>query len=119
MEVVYKTGDGRFTIKFVAETETGLVEELASLQDLLERNTVCGLCKSHEVLFSVRSIEGNKYFERKCECGASQAMSQYKPSVKKGGLFTKYDSKWVKWQPKHDENEVVEESVKTTKKNGK
>ena len=100
MKVTYRTKDGQFTTQLESETETGLVEQLVDFQNLLEKNTVCGSCKSPEVFWNIRENDAGKYFEKKCnKCFATMPYHVNKDKVKKGGLYFSYKDKWAKYDP--------------------
>lgn len=124
-KVQYKSLDGRFTTQLESELDTGIIEALFNFQNLFEKNTTCGLCGS-PALFNIRKTKKGRYFERKCndpKCGASFPYHAYKPEVKNGGLYFKWDDRWSKYNYKQEdedqEDEVVEEKKSTTKKGSK
>jgi len=94
MKVIYKAND-----KLQFELEGSGQKEIFSEEK-------CGLCGSTSLRFIVRNVEGNDYYELRCnDCGAVLAFGQHK---KGGTLFPKRkdddgnylpNKGWHKWQP--------------------
>jgi hypothetical protein len=90
--------------------EKEIFEQLARCDEVFS-DEPCGMCQSGNTKFVCRTVDANKYFERRCgDCGATLAYGQNKTG---GGLFPKrkieeggkevYDKKsrgWAKWVPK-------------------
>lgn len=99
-KVTYTSGDGRFVVEFEPKGQTDLFEQLADFQAVFERNTVCGLCKSEDVTFQVRDIDGSKYFEKKCNKPGCFAAISYHQNKKGNTLYYSFKDKWAKYDPK-------------------
>ena len=99
MKVKYKVGD-----KLEFELEGAGQKEIFAEEK-------CGLCSSSNLRFVVRNVDGNDYYELRCnDCGAILAFGQHK---KGGTLFPKRkddDNNWLpnkgwhKWQPSKDKD---------------
>jgi hypothetical protein len=106
MKVQYKSKNGRMTFEINSDTEKGVFSELARIQDLFEENT-CGLCKSTDTRFLVRTVDDDNYYEMKCQaCGAAVSYGQNKKGdtlyVKRKNDEGRYDAKnggWAKYDP--------------------
>jgi hypothetical protein len=85
MKLRYKVGDKlEFEVEGAGQKE--VFKELASIQEIFGEES-CGMCKSTNLRFIVRNVEGNDYFEIRCaDCGAILAFGQHK---KGGTLFPK------------------------------
>lgn len=110
MKTTYTTGN--YTVEFDAETQTGLVEQIAAFEEVFA-NTKCGKCGSENLKWVVRTDkEENKYYELRCaDCGAKLSFGCNK---KGGGLFPKRkdaegnwkpDSGWMKWNSETKQEE--------------
>lgn len=87
MEAQYKTRNGRLLIKVEGETQKALFKELAAAQEVFEAESDCGCCKSTDIHFRVREVDGNEYYELVCTtCGAVFSFGQHK---KNNTLFPK------------------------------
>lgn len=94
--------------------QKGLFEELASIQEVFGQKA-CGKCKSDDLRFSVRDVDGNKFYEVVCNsCRAKLAFGCHKQSPT---LFPKRseedesgkknwlpDGGWVKWDKNEGKN---------------
>ena len=69
MKTQYKTGN--YVVEFDAETQTGLVEQISTFEEVFG-NTQCGKCNKENLIWVVRTDKDeNKYYELKCkDCGA-------------------------------------------------
>jgi len=103
----YRTKNGQITFEVQGEQVKDLFEQIAGVQEVFEAECECGLCKSKNVNFRVRTVDDNKYYELACECGARFQFGQNK---KGGGLFPKRKDKesmllpnggWAKWNGKN------------------
>lgn len=107
MKVKYKVGE-RLEFELEASGQKELFKELGAIQEIFGEES-CGLCKSTNLKFIVRSVEGNDYFELRCaDCGAILSFGQHK---KGGTLFPKRKDDnnawlpnrgWHKYNPKQD-----------------
>jgi hypothetical protein len=103
MKVTY-TANNKLSFELEAAGQKEIFKELALIQEIFSEDT-CGLCKSTNLKFIVRSVEGNDYYELRCmDCGAILSFGQHK---KGGTLFPKRkddennwlpNNGWHKWQ---------------------
>ena len=85
MKVKYKVGD-KLEFELEGSGQKEIFKELALIQEIFAEES-CGLCKSTNLRFVVRTVEGNDYYELRCaDCGAVLAFGQHK---KGGTLFPK------------------------------
>ena len=88
MKVSYNSTTGGFLVEVEGDVKT-VVEQLAEFNEIALADKCCGdpKCQSKNIGFHVRDIDGNKYYERRCnDCGARLCFGQ----TKKGGkLFPK------------------------------
>jgi len=85
MKLRYKVGD-RLEFELDGAGQKEVFKELAAIQEIFGEES-CGLCKSKNLKFIVRNVEGNDYFEIRCgDCGAILSFGQHK---KGGTLFPK------------------------------
>jgi hypothetical protein len=85
MKIFYKVND-KLTFELEAEGQKEIFKELATIQEIFSEEK-CGLCGSTNIKFVVRSVDGNDYYELRCnDCGAVLAFGQHK---KGGTLFPK------------------------------
>ena len=85
MKVKYKAND-RLEFELEGSGQKEIFKELALIQEIFGE-TKCALCGSTNLRFIVRSVEGNDYYELRCnDCGAVLAFGQHK---KGGTLFPK------------------------------
>jgi hypothetical protein len=95
MKVKYKVGD-RLEFELEGAGQKELFKELASIQEIFGEES-CGLCGSKNLRFVVRNVEGNDYFELRCnDCGAILAFGQHK---KGGTLFPRRKDDNNNWLP--------------------
>ena len=102
MKITYKLND-KLSIEVDEEGQKEIFKELASVQEIFGEEE-CGLCHKKDLRFVVRSVEGNDYFEMRCnDCGAILSYGQHK---KGGTLFPKRKDEqnnylpnkgWHKW----------------------
>lgn len=107
MKLNYKVSD-RLSFELEGEGQKEIFKELSAIQEIFGEES-CGLCKSHNLRYVVRNVEGNDYYELRCvDCGAILAFGQHK---KGGTLFPRRkddDGKWLpnrgwhKYTPKQD-----------------
>ena len=106
MKITYTTASGKISVELEGDTQKDLFGQLGAFQEIFDQAT-CGKCSSTSIRFVVRDIDGNSYYELRCEdCGARLEFGQIK---KGGGLFPRRKDKegnwlpdggWVKWNPK-------------------
>jgi hypothetical protein len=107
MKLNYKVSD-KLSFELEGEGQKEIFKELSAIQEIFGEES-CGLCKSHNLRYVVRNVEGNDYYELRCaDCGAILAFGQHK---KGGTLFPRRkddDGKWLpnrgwhKYTPKQD-----------------
>lgn len=115
MELLYKSKNGQFQIKFDAKDQIGMIEQISDFQSIFEQNMACGLCNSTDVYFNVRETkDGDKYYERKCS--KCYAAFPYHQNKKGGTLYTSHKDRWAKYNPNN--NPSKDEEVFTEKKKG-
>lgn len=109
MKAIYKIGDKlEFELEGAGQKE--IFKELAIIQEIFAEEK-CGLCGSTNLRFVVRNVDGNDYYELRCnDCGAILAFGQHK---KGGTLFPKrkddegnwlQNKGWHKWAPNQTED---------------
>lgn len=97
MEAQYKTRNGRMVVKVEAEDQKTIFKQIAAVQEVFEAETDCGLCKSQDIRFRVRSVDDNEYFELTCtNCNARFEFGQHR---KGGSLFPKRRDESGKYLP--------------------
>lgn len=107
MKLNYKVSD-KLSFELEGEGQKEIFKELSAIQEIFGEES-CGLCKSHNLRYVVRNVDGNDYYELRCaDCGAILAFGQHK---KGGTLFPRRkddDGKWLpnrgwhKYTPKQD-----------------
>ena len=107
MKLNYKVSD-KLSFELEGAGQKEIFKELSALQEIFGEES-CGMCKSHNIRYVVRNVEGNDYYELRCaDCGAVLAFGQHK---KGGTLFPRRkddDGKWLpnrgwhKYTPKQD-----------------
>jgi hypothetical protein len=107
MKLNYKVSD-KLSFELEGDGQKEIFKELSAIQEIFGEES-CGLCKSHNLRYVVRNVEGNDYYELRCvDCGAILAFGQHK---KGGTLFPRRkddDGKWLpnrgwhKYTPKQD-----------------
>ena len=85
----------KLTLKISAEGQKELFKDLSTVQEIFGENN-CGMCGSTDIKYVVRTVDGNDYFELRCnKCGAILSFGQHK---KGGTIFPKRkdaDGKWL------------------------
>ena len=62
--------NGKMSVSFDAANQKDLFEQVAAFQEVFEE-TRCGSCGHEDLRFSVREIDGNKFYEIVCKkCGS-------------------------------------------------
>ena len=85
MKLRYRVGD-KLEFEIEASGQKEVFKELALIQEIFGEES-CGMCDSSSIKFLVRSVEGNDYYELRCNgCGAILSFGQHK---KGGTLFPK------------------------------
>ena len=106
MRIIYVTKDQRLTAHIESETQKRLFKELATFQEVCEHEA-CGKCQSDDTVFSVREVQNNEYYEKKCRsCGAALSFGQSKDTKslfpkrkKEDGSWDNEHKGWSKWEP--------------------
>lgn len=102
MEATYKTRTGHLMIKVEAQNQKQLFKALAETQDIFEADSQCGCCNSLKIRFSVRTIDGNEFYELRCEeCKAQLSYNQHRNNTT---LYLKRKESdqnrgWKIWRP--------------------
>lgn len=95
MKLTYKVNE-RLAFELEAAGQKEVFKELAVIQEVFGENS-CGACNKENIKFIVRNVEGNDYYELKCnDCGAILAFGQHK---KGGTLFPKRKDDENNWLP--------------------
>jgi hypothetical protein len=105
MKILYKANDKlQFELEGAGQKE--VFKELATIQEIFSEDK-CGLCNKTSIKYACRNVEGNDYYELKCnDCGAVLSFGQHK---KGGTLFPKRkdddgtylpNKGWHKWTGK-------------------
>ena len=91
----------KLTLKISAEGQKELFKDLSTVQEIFGENS-CGMCGSTDIKYVVRTVDGNDYFELRCnKCGAILSFGQHK---KGGTIFPKRkdaDCKWLEHRGWH------------------
>ena len=95
MKARYKTE--RIEIEVEGKDIKAIFDEMAQAQEVL-LNTTCGSCDSHNVVMSVRTVQGNTYRAFVCkDCGCELNLGQRKID---GALYPRRkDPKTAEWLP--------------------
>jgi hypothetical protein len=111
MKVLYKSPGGKFTVEFEGSTPKEIWKSLANFQEVYENHGEhCG----QPTLFGYREVDGNGYYEKKCQkCGMKFSYGQHKSG---GGLFPNSAKGWHKWTPVEDDEESATQVRQPTKK---
>ena len=87
VEVQYKSRNGRLLFKIEGSGPKELFKGIAAVQEVFEIDDACGCCKSTDVVFRVRTIDNNDFYEIVCRaCHAQLSYGQRKTG---GGLWVK------------------------------
>lgn len=112
MKVVLKITD-RLVFEIDGKSQKDIFEQLASIQEVFSF-TKCEKCQSTDLKFVVREVEGNKFYELRCQnrqCRARLSFGSHKvgetlfAKKKDGGGNWLADSGWVRWD-KDQQKEV-------------
>jgi len=97
MKVNYKAKPN-LVIEFEAAGQKELFEEMAGLQEILNHTCQRKDCKGKETKlhYAVREVDGNKFYELKCECGAALGFGSHKVG---GTLFPQRKDQEGEWLP--------------------
>jgi hypothetical protein len=104
----YRSANNRLTFELDAGSQKDLFEGIATLQEIFESDSTCGMCNSTDLRFRVREVKDNKYYEMRCgKCNAQLSFGQHKTG---GTLFPKRTTDegdmpnrgWYRWQPRDD-----------------
>lgn len=95
MKVKYKVNNNlEFELEGSGQKE--VFKELATIQEIFGEHC-CGLCQKSNLKFVVRNVEGNDYYELRCnDCGGTLSFGQHK---KGGTLFPKRKDDENNWLP--------------------
>lgn len=112
MKAILKTGG--LTIELEGATQKDLWKAIAEIQEVFGEHD-CGLCKKTNIVYRVRVVDGDEYYEMKCmDCGAILAFGQSKKSPgklfpirkvtpdgrhsRKDGEYDREHRGWTKWK---------------------
>jgi hypothetical protein len=116
MKAHYKTANGRLTFEIENESQKGIFEGIASLQEVFEADSLCGACNSPHIRFRVRNVQKGtktfKFYEMVCQaCYAKLCFGQ---SVDTITLFPKRKTSdntsylpnrgWAKYSPNQEDD---------------
>ncbi len=104
MKINYTSKNDRMMLQIESESAKDAFKKLAEFQEVFDESS-CGQCKSDDLKFVVRTVDGNDYYELKCNsCFAKLAFGQHKsgcslfPKRKlENGLFDKEHQGWHRW----------------------
>jgi hypothetical protein len=77
---------GRLTFEVAGENVQELFTGVAEVQEVFQADACCGCCQGTDLVFRVRTLDGNKFYElfcRTCEAALSYSV------LRTGGLFPK------------------------------
>jgi hypothetical protein len=95
MKLTYKINN-KLSFEIEGEGQKEIFKELSAIQEIFSEES-CGLCKSTNLRYVVRNVDGNDYYEIRCiDCGAILAFGQHK---KGGTLFPRRKDDEGKWLP--------------------
>lgn len=85
MKVSYRAND-KLQFELEGSGQKEIFKELALIQEIFSEDK-CGLCSKTNLKFVVRNVDGNDYYELRCnDCSAILSFGQHK---KGGTLFPK------------------------------
>ena len=85
MKVIYNINN-KLAFELEGAGQKEIFKELALIQEIFGEEK-CGLCGKDNIRFVVRNVDGNDYYELRCnDCGAILGFGQHK---KGGTLFPK------------------------------
>ncbi len=105
MKATYRTANGRISFEVSGEAVKDVFREIARVQEVFDAHHACGMCKSVDIAFRVRTVEDDEYFEVICK--SCYARFEFGQNKKGGGLFPKRKDKsgehipnngWSKYQ---------------------
>ena len=112
MKVSYTTTNNRIQVEFEAPNEKEVFKVLNRIQEVFDESK-CGNCGENDLMFCVRNVDDNDYFELKCrKCFHKLAFGQHK---KGNTLFPKrFDDEgkfvgkngWFKWVPEDNKEDA-------------
>ena len=86
MKIVYKASE-KLSFELEGNGQKEIFKELSTLQEIFSESN-CGMCKSENLKYVVRTVEDNDYYEIRCtDCGATLSFGQHK----KGGTLFPHD----------------------------
>jgi translation initiation factor 2 beta subunit (eIF-2beta)/eIF-5 len=104
MKVICKVNE-KVTFELEGSGQKDIFEQLSSVQEVFGEGA-CGKCNSENIRFQVREVDGNKFYELKCNaCGSTLAFGAHKKGdtlfpKRKDGDGKWLDNKgWTKWVP--------------------
>jgi hypothetical protein len=102
MKALYRTG--KLTFEVQGETVKQVFAEIASIQDVFEAETSCGVCGSENIRFVKRvgqTADGRKFdnYEIRCMESGCRAKFAFGQHAEGGGLFPQRKDKSNNWLP--------------------
>lgn len=104
MKVTYRVSD-TLTFTVEADTQRKVFDELATIQEVFGENK-CGKCGKEDIKYTVRTVDGNDYYEMRCQNKDCRARLSFGLHQQGGTMFAKKKNKegaylptdgWVKW----------------------
>lgn len=87
MKAHYRTRSGRITFEVEGQTPKDLFRGIAEIEEVFEADATCGCCEYSGIVFRVRTVEDNEFYELFCEsCTATLSFGQRRTG---GKLFVK------------------------------
>lgn len=104
MKAHYRTVSGRISFELEGSNPKEIFRAIAEVQEVFEADTTCGCCLKDKLIFRVRTVEDNEFYELHCQnCSADLSFSQRKTG---GRLYPKRrdatgkvlpDGGWAVW----------------------
>jgi len=107
VKVKYFTKDKRLGAELEGNSQKEIFKGLAKFQEIFDSEP-CGACGADDTFYSVRTVDNNDYYEKKCrKCGAALSYGQTKDGISlfpkrkaTDGSWDNVAKGWHKWQPK-------------------
>jgi len=78
MKIQYTTKNKRLNVAIESGSVKEIFKELAKFQEIFDESS-CKMCKSENLQFVVRTVDGNDYYELKCnDCFGKLSYGQHK-----------------------------------------
>lgn len=112
MKAHYKTANGRLTFEVQGESAKELFSQVATLQEVFEAESVCGVCQGQDLRFQMREVDDFKFYELVCRKPGCFARFSFGQAKKGGGLFPKRKDSDGNWLPNHGWEKYVKPGSK-------